>query len=79
MASLSIVPWFGRLTQRVRRPEWLQTRPDLHTLGADPTSLPPFAQESAVAMRYLDLLSPLAWDRFPERNLCPTRRWPPPA
>ena len=26
-------------------------------------------QESAVARRYLDLLSPLAWDRFPERNL----------
>ena len=26
-------------------------------------------QESAVALRYLDLLSPLAWDRFPERNL----------
>ena len=26
-------------------------------------------RDSAVALRYLDLLSPLAWDRFPERNL----------
>ena len=31
-------------------------------------------QDSAVALRYLDLLSPLAWDRFPERNLA----WQPP-
>lgn len=69
MASIPIVPWFGRLTQRVRRPDWLRTRPDLHTLGANLTSLPSFVQESAVAMRYLDLFSPLAWDRFPERNL----------
>jgi hypothetical protein len=69
MASLSIVPWFGRLTQRVRRPDWLRERPDLHTLGVNPARLPPFVQECAVALRYLDLLSPLAWDRFPERNL----------
>ena len=69
MASFSIVPWFGRLTQRMRRSDWLQARPDLHTLGANPALLPPFGQESAVALRYLDLLSPLAWDHFPERNL----------
>jgi hypothetical protein len=69
MASIPIVPWFGRLTQRIRRPDWLRARPDLHTLGVNPAWLPPFVQESAVALRYLDLLSPLAWDRFPERNL----------
>lgn len=69
MASFPIVPWFGRFTQRVRRPDWLRTRPDLHTLGANLTSLPSFVQESAVALRYLHLFSPLAWDRFPERNL----------
>ncbi len=69
MASIPIVPWFGRFTQRVRRPDWLRTRPDLHTLGANLTSLPSFVQESAVAMRYLDLLNPLAWNHFPERNL----------
>jgi len=69
MASISIVPWFGRLTQWVRRPAWLWARPDLHTLGANPAWLPPFVRASTVALRYLDLLSPLAWDHFPERNL----------
>jgi hypothetical protein len=69
MASTSIVAWFGRLTQIIRPANRSQARPDLHTLGTDPALLPPFVQDSAVALRYLDLLSPLAWDRFPERNL----------
>jgi hypothetical protein len=69
MASIAIVTWFGRLAQRAQRPDGLWARPDLHTLGANPTLLPPFVRESAVALRYLDLLSPLAWHRFPERNL----------
>ena len=69
MASTSIVAWFGRLTQIVRPAKRPSFRPDLHTLGANPTLLPPFVQDSAVARRYLDLLSPLAWDHFPERNL----------
>lgn len=68
MASSPILPWFGRLAQLVRPPRpWI--RPDLHTLGAHPELWPPFVQTSVVAQRYLDLLSPLAWDRFPERNL----------
>ena len=74
MASTPIVAWFGRLTQIVRPANRSQARPDLHTLGADSALLPPFVQDSAVALRYLDLLSPLAWDRFPERNLA----WQPP-
>ncbi len=69
MASTPIVAWFGRLTQIIRPANRSQARPDLHTLGADPVLLPPFVRESAVALRYLDLLSPLAWDCFPERNL----------
>jgi hypothetical protein len=73
MASSPILPWFGRLAQLVRPPRpW--EYPDLHTLGAHPDRLPPFVQASAVAWRYLDLLSPLAWERFPERNLA----WQPP-
>lgn len=68
MASNPILPWFGRLIQRLR-PAQHWERPDLHTLGTQPDLLPPFVQESVVARRYLDLLSPLAWDRFPERNL----------
>ena len=74
MASTPIVSWFGRFTQRVRRSDWLLARPDLHTLGANPVLLPPFVRESAVALRYLNLLSPLAWDRFPERNWLGNRR-----
>jgi len=68
MASNPILPWFGRLTQLVR-PGQMAARPDLHTLGAHPEFWPPFVQASAVAQRYLVFLSPLAWDRFPERNL----------
>ena len=68
MTSSPILPWFGRLAQPVRpRQPW--AHPDLHTLGAHPELWPPFVQASAVARRYLALLSPLAWDRFPERNL----------
>jgi hypothetical protein len=44
-------------------------RRNLHQLAQDPTALPRFVRESAVAMRYLHLLGPLAWDRFPERDL----------
>jgi hypothetical protein len=45
------------------------TRTDLHQLATDPEALPQFVQESPVAMRYLRLLSPLGWSRFPERDL----------
>ena len=34
-------------------------------------SLPHFVKNCPVAMRYLDLLSPLAWSDFPERRLKP--------
>jgi hypothetical protein len=69
MASTAIVSWFDRLAQIVRPVERSLARPDPHTLGANPALLPPFVQASAVALRYLQLFSPLAWDRFPERNL----------
>lgn len=44
-------------------------RPDLHILSQDLSTLPRFVQESAVAMRYVRLLGPLDWSRFPDRNL----------
>ena len=69
MASTPILSWFGHLAYIVHRPGACSTPPDLHTLGAQPTRLPAFVQASPVARRYLDLLSPLAWDQFPERNL----------
>jgi hypothetical protein len=60
------LPFFDRFS-RLTKP------PDLHTLWLAPQRLPDFVQESPVAMRYLELLGPLAWDRFPERNL--QRNW----
>lgn len=63
----------GRLNRwRTRLP--LQ-RPNLTALaGLDENHLPRLVQESSVALRYLHLLGPMNWDRFPER---PDRRiWP---
>ncbi len=44
-------------------------RPNLHHLAQHPHLLPRFVRDSAVAMRYLRLLGPLDWGRFPERDL----------
>lgn len=42
-------------------------------LRQDPHAWPAFAQTCPIALRYHTLLAPLAWDRFPERDLNP--RW----
>jgi len=42
---------------------------NLHDLAKNPEQLPGFVRHSPVAMRYLELLAPLAWNRFPERDL----------
>lgn len=42
---------------------------DLHSLYLFPERLPKRVRESVEAMRYLNLLGPLAWDAFPERDL----------
>lgn len=44
---------------------------NLHDLAQNPAAWPRFVRESALARRYLDLLGPLAWDQFPERDLQP--------
>jgi hypothetical protein len=51
-------------------------RPSLSHLARPGAWLPHFVAECAVACKYLDLLGPLAWDHFPERD--PTRPWPGP-
>jgi len=43
--------------------------PNVHQLVQNPNRLPRFVRESAVALRYLHLLKPLDWSRFPERDL----------
>lgn len=79
MTSFSIISPFGQFRQPWRvftRPKIGQTRPNLHVLAQQPTRLPRFVRESAVAIRYLQLLGPLAWDQFPERNLCHKKGFP---
>jgi hypothetical protein len=48
-------------------------RPDLHTLWLHPDRLPKFVTDTPAALRILDLLGPLDWAHFPERNL--QRNW----
>jgi hypothetical protein len=75
MTSLPYYTWSQRFKQwsqthfRVRFRRKYPARLPLNQLLRTPTALPPFVRESAVAMRYLRLLGPLDWDRFPERNL----------
>lgn len=76
MTSKAIVLPFVRLKQSWRaiiRPKKPEQRPNLHQLAQNQQLLPSFVRESAVAMRYLRLLGPLDWSRFPERNL--QRNW----
>jgi hypothetical protein len=51
--------------------------PDLHTLWQWPAYLPACVTSSLTIMRNLELLSPLHWAHFPERNL--QRNWGQPA
>jgi len=57
-----------RLRHATRRRDSSDRRPGLHQLAQDPALLPRFVRESPVARRYLDLLGPLAWHEFPERD-----------
>ncbi len=58
-------------------PPYLQKSPgkplDLHTLAAFPERLPACVTEMPTIMRCLELLAPLQWAAFPERNL--ERNW----
>jgi hypothetical protein len=65
MTSKSIIAWFRFL----RRPVRPSAKRNLHDLAQNPRELPDFVRHSPVAMRYLDLLGPLAWGGFPERDL----------
>ncbi len=64
MTSNLIITLFRRLTQFNRHcsprllNEWAQQR----------RQLPRFVRHSAVAMKYLDFLAPLAWEKLPQRS-----------
>jgi hypothetical protein len=65
MSSNLIVSRFSSLRSHFLAPTSL----DLHSLYLYPEQLPKFVRTSADAMRALNLLGPLAWGTFPERNL----------
>jgi hypothetical protein len=77
MASKPILSRFVHFRQMIENRAWQRERPDLHTLAAQAAFLPALVRHSPVALRSLDLLGPLAWDRFPERNLT-WQPWPVP-
>jgi hypothetical protein len=77
MASKPILSRFAHFGQMLEDLTWQRERPDLRTLAAGPARLPALVRHSPLALRYLELLGPLAWDRFPERNL-DWRPWPVP-
>lgn len=72
MTGNSILPRFGALANwfEQQRPA---RRPDIHALWLDRSKLPRFVAESPGAMRLLELLGPLHWSGFPERDL--VRNW----
>jgi hypothetical protein len=69
MTSLSIISQFNYFRYSWAAKRLPRQRPNLHQLAQQPEKLPRFVRQTPVAMRYLRLLSPLAWDQFPERNL----------
>jgi hypothetical protein len=84
MNASTLTKWWSHLTRKTQRSlhhlvykDVRLQRPNLHVLAQHPDQLPLFVQESTVAMRYLKLLGPLDWNRFPDRNL--ERNWGIPA
>ena len=66
----SLLPYFQNLPENIP-----MARPNLAQL-AQTALLPQFVRECRTAMRYLELLGPLDWENFPERD--PHRAWPGP-
>jgi hypothetical protein len=68
---MTSTPILSRIAQfwQVLTPQRRSKRPNLSQLRRHPRLLPSFVRASAVAMRYLQLLEPLDWGRFPERDL----------
>lgn len=72
MTSNPIITLFGRLTQSSR-----SQQPQLLNYWAKhQAQLPGFVRQSPVARRYLQLLSPLAWEQLPQRPPQPHHQQP---
>ena len=73
MSNKPIVSRFSVLGNHFRNLSDRKQAPDLHELYQHPDRLPDAVRKSPEAWRCLQLLGPLAWDRFPERDL--QRNW----
>jgi hypothetical protein len=73
MSDSSIVTQLPLLPDSLLPPKKAAQQLDLHTAGQHPEQLPAFVRNCPTAQRYLDLLGPLHWSEFPERNL--QRHW----
>ena len=72
MTGMPILPRFESALRRPR-PRRLNARPappaDLHSAWLHRSRLPSWVSDCAAAVRALELLGPLHWERFPERDL----------
>ena len=50
-------------------PKKAENKPNLHTFWQHPEQLPSAAADSPTVRRCLDLIGPLDWGHFPERDL----------
>jgi len=73
MTDASIVTQLPLWTFPLATSKFPEKRPDLHTLWQFPDHLPVWVTASPTIMRCFELLAPLDWGHFPERNL--HRNW----
>ena len=73
MTDLSIVTQLPLWTFALDTAKSPEKRPDLHTLWQYPEHLPACVTASPSILRCFELLAPLDWGHFPERNL--QRNW----
>jgi len=73
MTNQLIVTQLPLLPDSLWPPKQAEKQPNLHTYWQHPEKLPAFVTACPTAMRCLELLGPLAWDHWPERNL--QRNW----
>jgi hypothetical protein len=69
MSDTSIVTQLPLLPDSLWPPKKAVKPRDLHTFWQHPEQSPAFITNCPTARRYLDLLGPLRWTDFPERNL----------
>lgn len=73
MSDSSIVTQLPLLPDALLPPKKSEKPRTLHTFWQQPAQLPPFVANCPTARRYLELLGPLPWTTFPERDL--QRNW----